>query len=153
MKKLLLPLLLLTAISVGAQDLYVASYNIRYQNDGDTEKGNSWTQRCPVVCGQLNFEHPDIFGTQEVLKPQLDDMLRLLPDYDYIGVGREDGVHGGEHEAIFYDKQKIRLLEHGDFWLSETPDKPGLGWDAACTRICTWGKFKDRKTRLKFFFL
>ena len=153
MKKLLLIVTLLTsAITVVGQELYVASYNIRYQNDGDAKKGNSWTQRCPVVCGQLNFEHPDIFGTQEVLKPQLDDMLRLLPDYDYIGVGREDGVHGGEHEAIFYDKQKMRLLEHGDFWLSETPDKPGLGWDAACTRICTWGKFKDRKTRLKFYF-
>ena len=152
MKKLLLLVLLLTATTLGAQQLYVGTYNIRNKNDGDARNGNGWTQRCPVICGQLNFEHPDIFGTQEVLESQLGDMQRLLPDYSYIGVGREDGIHGGEHEAIFYDKNKMKLMDHGDFWLSETPEKPGLGWDAACTRICTWGKFKDRKTKLKFYF-
>ena len=151
MKKLLF-LLFMAVITASAQPLYVGSYNIRYQNDGDAKAGNGWEQRCPVVCAQLNFEHPDIFGTQEVLKPQLDDMRRLLPDYRYIGVGREDGIHEGEHEAIFYDKNKMKLMEHGDFWLSETPEKPGKGWDAACTRICTWGKFKDRETKLKFYF-
>lgn len=151
-KILLIVILLATATTIVAQELYVASYNIRYQNDDDAKKGNGWNQRCPVICAQLNFEHPDIFGTQEVLKSQLDDLQRLLPEYDYIGVGREDGKHGGEHEAIFYDRERIRLMDHGDFWLSETPEKPGLGWDAACTRICTWGKFKDRKSRKKFYF-
>ena len=69
--------------------------------------------------------------------------------YDYIGVGREDGVHGGEHEAIFYKKDKIKLLDHGDFWLSETPDKPGLGWDAVCIRVCTWGKFGVQAPKMR----
>ena len=84
---------------------------------------------------------PEIFGTQEVLYVQLQDMKKALDGYDYIGIGRDDGQHGGEHEAIFYKKDKLLLLDHGDFWLSETPDKPGLGWDAVCIRICTWGKF------------
>ena len=81
----------LLSLQVGAQALYVGSYNIRYQNNDDNKNGNSWTQRCPVVCDQLNFEHPDIFGAQEVLDPQLHDMLARLDGYDYIGVGREDG--------------------------------------------------------------
>ena len=148
---LLLTCYMLTLASM-AQHLYVGSYNIRYQNDNDAQKGNSWTQRCPVICAQVNFEHPDIFGAQEVLVGQLHDMLQQLDGYDYIGVGREDGKEAGEFAPIFYDKRHIRLLDQGHFWLSETPDKPGLGWDAACTRICTWGLFKDSNTRLKFYF-
>lgn len=149
---LCLAILLTTALILQAQPLYVGSYNIRYQNDGDAKAGNGWPQRMPVLCGQLNFEHPDIFGAQEALIGQIEGMLTLLPDYDYIGLGRDDGIHAGEHSAIFYDKHKLKLLDHGDFWLSETPEKPGLGWDAACVRICTWGRFKDRDTRLKFYF-
>ena len=132
MRRIILSITLcLVAIAIGAQSLYVGSYNIRYDNKEDVQKGNGWKRRCPVVCSQINFEHPDILGAQEVLKQQLDDLLQMLPDYDYIGVGREDGVHKGEHEAIFYDRQKIELLDHSDFWLSETPEKPSLGWDAA----------------------
>lgn len=151
-KTLILTLCCLLAVAGLAQPLYVGSYNIRYQNDDDARKGNSWAQRCPVLCGQVNFEHPDIFGAQEVLVGQLKDMLQQLDGYDYIGVGREDGKELGEYAAIFYDKKKIRLLDEGHFWLSETPEKPGVGWDAACTRICTWGLFKDRTTRLRFYF-
>ena len=154
MKKTILTTLSLViiAMTLQAQQLFVASYNIRYQNEWDTRDGNGWVKRCPVVCGQLNFEHPDIFGTQEVLKSQIDDMLQLLTDYDYIGRGRDDGQSAGEHAAIFYNRKRLQLKEHGDFWLSETPDVPGLGWDAACTRICTWGKFRDRQSRRTFYF-
>jgi len=144
--------LFLVVLLAQGQPLYVGSYNIRYQNEWDARDGNGWLQRMPVLCAQLNFEHPDIFGTQEALESQLNDLLQQLPDYAYIGKGRDDGIHAGEHSAIFYDKNKLKLLAHDDFWLSETPEKPGLGWDAACTRICTWGYFKDRKTRMKFYF-
>jgi len=80
-------------------------------------------------------------------------MQNALDGYDYIGIGRDDGKHGGEHEAIFFKKNKVQLLDHGDFWLSQTPDKPGLGWDAVCIRICTWGKFavKDGERRHGIF--
>ena len=142
----------LMVLAVGAQQLYVGSYNIRYRNDGDAQHGNGWEQRCPVVCDQLNFEHPDIFGAQEVLVGQLHDMLKRLDGYDYIGVGRDDGHEAGEYAAIFYDTKRLRLLDSGHFWLSETPERPTLGWDAVCIRICTWGLFKDRNTRKKFYF-
>ena len=139
-------------LQAGTQSLYVGSYNIRYQNDEDKQGGNGWQQRCPVVCDQLNFEHPDVFGAQEVLEPQLRDMLQRLDGYDYIGVGRDDGKKKGEYAAIFYDKQKLRIVDSGHFWLSETPEKPSLGWDAACIRICTWGLFCDMATGFRFYF-
>ncbi len=148
----LFALVALLCLTVQGQGLYVGTYNIRYENQGDYKKGNGWKQRCPVVCAQINFQHPDVLGTQEVLAEQLDDMKALLTDYDYIGVGRDDGKRKGEHTVIFYDRKTIRLLQQGHFWLSETPDKPGLGWDAACTRICTWGKFRSRKAGKTFYF-
>jgi endonuclease/exonuclease/phosphatase family metal-dependent hydrolase len=96
------------------------------------------------MCDQVNFMSPDIFGAQEVLHVQLVDMLAGLDGYDYIGVGRDDGKTAGEYAAIFYKTDRLRLLDQGNFWLSETPDRPGLGWDAACVRICTWGRFASQ---------
>lgn len=142
MKKFfLLAMLFVATFQLNAQQLLVGSYNIRYKNTNDSVNGNVWTKRCQVICDQVNFMAPDIFGAQEVLHPQLQDMLKALDGYGYIGIGRDDGKQAGEYEAIFYKTDKLKLLDHGDFWLSETPDKPGLGWDAACIRLCTWGKF------------
>ncbi|MBO7469569.1 MAG: endonuclease/exonuclease/phosphatase family protein [Bacteroidales bacterium] len=157
MKKLLfLTLFIILMLAVPAQEMLVGSYNIRYKNRNDSLNGNVWTKRCQVICDQVNFMNPLIFGTQEVLYNQLQDLQQGLDGYDYIGIGRDDGERGGEHEAIFYKKDQLTLLDSGNFWLSETPEKPGLGWDAACIRICTWGKFqvnaKKKKDRTTFYF-
>ena len=152
MKKLLLCLLLFGCCALEAQQVTVASYNIRNKNASDSLNGNVWQVRSEVICQQINTEEPIVFGTQEVLYTQLLDMLTLLDNYDYIGVGREDGKQGGEYSAIFYKKDKLKKLDEGWFWLSTTPDKPSKGWDAACTRICTWGKFQHRQTNKVFFF-
>ena len=137
---LFLAFITIATMQLSAQML-VGTYNIRNKNDGDSIKGNVWGKRCQVICDQVNFLSPDIFGAQEVLHGQLMDMLARLDGYDYIGVGRDDGKTGGEYEPVFYKKDRLRLLDEGNFWLSETPDRPGLGWDAACVRICSWGKF------------
>lgn len=153
MKRILLvAILMLCAVVVSAQDLYVGTYNIRYKNKDDSIKGNVWTKRCQVMCDQINFESPDVLGMQEVLVGQLHDFQRLLDNYSYIGVGRDDGKEAGEYAAIFYKNDRVKLLDSGNFWLNETPDVPKLGWDAACIRICTWGKFKDLRTKKKFYF-
>lgn len=145
-------LTVLLSVTAIAQEMLVGTYNIRYKNDGDSLRGECWGKRCQVICDQINFMSPSIFGTQEVLHTQLQDLLHGLRNYDYIGVARDDGMTKGEYAAIFYEKSRIRLLDHGDFWLNETPDRPALGWDAACIRICTWGKFKDRRSGKKFYF-
>ncbi len=129
------------AVAALSAQMLVGSYNIRLNVSSDSVAGNGWHQRCRVICDQVNFMSPDIFGTQEVLHGQLMDMLEGLDGYDYLGVGRDDGKTRGEYAAIFYKPESLRLLDQGNFWLSETPDRPGLGWDAACVRVCTWGKF------------
>lgn len=143
MKKKMLLSLLFTAFAVVqlSAQMLVGSYNIRLKVSSDSIAGNVWQKRCQVICDQVNFMSPDIFGAQEVLHVQLLDMLAGLDGYDYIGVGRDDGKTGGEYAAIFYKTDRLRLLDQGNFWISETPDRPGLGWDAACVRICSWGKF------------
>ena len=153
MRRLFSLLLFFCCITIVAQELTIGSYNIRYQNRGDSIRGNGWQDRCPSICNQLLWERPDIFGTQEVLHAQLLDLEKGLKTYQWIGVGRDDGKQAGEYAAIFYNPQRVELLEEGHFWLNETPDRPALGWDAACIRICTWGHFRDRLTQKDFYFL
>ena len=141
-----------TAFAEGTAKFNVATYNIRQLNGDDDKEGNGWERRCPYVADLIKFHDFNIFGTQEGFKSQLEDLKAALPGYDYIGVAREDGKEEGEHSAIFYDTNMFELLDHGDFWLSETPDKPGLGWDAACVRICSWGKFRHKETGKVFQF-
>lgn len=153
MKRLFLSLIAICfCMAIGAQQLFVGSYNIRYHNSNDDKAGNVWTKRCQVICDQINFEDPDVFGAQEVLVEQLHDLLGKLDGYGYIGVGRDDGKEAGEYAAIFYKKDRVELLRDGHFWLNETPDQPKLGWDAACVRICTWGEFRQKQSKKKFYY-
>ncbi len=122
------------------ENLNIATYNIRYANPGD--KGNLWQDRSPHLINLIRFHKIDLFGTQEGLVTQLKDIQQAL-DFPYIGVGRDQGDDKGEFSAIFYNPEKFQLLEKGDFWLSETPEKPSKGWDASLNRICSWGKFKS----------
>lgn len=152
MKKILFLSLILISTIVSAQKINVASYNIRNDNKGDVIHGNGWQQRCPVIAGIVQINDFDIFGMQEVKNNQIMDLLKVLPDYKYIGVGREDGKTEGEYSPIFYNIHKFQLLSSNTFWLSETPDKPGKGWDADYMRVCTWGKFKVRADGFTFWY-
>ncbi len=144
---------LIMGLGIAAQTLKVGSYNIRYQNQEDSLKGNGWRSRCQSICNQIWWENPDIFGTQEVLHPQLLDLEHGLGGYRWIGVGRDDGKQKGEYAAIFYNPHRVELIQDGHFWLNETPDRPALGWDAACIRICTWGRFRHLQSGREFYFL
>lgn len=143
----------LWCMCAAAQELTVGSYNIRNNANSDSIIGNGWRKRCKPMCDQIHWERPDVFGTQEVLHAQLMDLAKGLPDYQWIGVGRDDGKEAGEYAAIFYNPSRVKLVEQGNFWLSETPDRPSLGWDAACIRICTWGRFLDLRSQKEFLFL
>lgn len=152
MKKTCLGLLLLLLVQyVSAQQYTVGSYNLRFDNPSDS--GNLWVNRAPVVAALIRFHEYDILGTQEGLLNQLQDINKALPEYERYGIGRDDGKDAGEHSAIFFKKDKFELLQKGDFWLSETPEKPSRGWDSrCCNRICTWVKLKDKKSGKQFFF-
>ncbi|NLC67406.1 MAG: endonuclease/exonuclease/phosphatase family protein [Clostridiaceae bacterium] len=127
------------------------TFNICSGN-AEKENDNSWKHRKEMVASIIRFHRVDVAGLQEVLKNQLDDLSRLLPDYAWIGVGRDDGIEKGEFTPLFYLKNRLEVLESGHFWLSKTPDVPGSrSWDAVCRRILTWSKFRDRITEKVFF--
>lgn len=154
MKAKLLLLLCIASCSyfVNAQTMTVATYNIRNDaNSDDAKNGNGWQQRLPEVCNLIKYHDFDIFGTQEGLYHQLENMKEQLPEMDYIGVGRDDGKQAGEYSAIFYKKDKFKLLDSGNFWLSNNSSKPNMGWDAVCIRICSWGKFKEKTSGKEFY--
>ena len=153
----------LVAFTAVAQELNVGSYNIRNGSPlrpgrerpkkGDYSKFNGWDDRKDQLCDMINLEAFDVFGAQEVRKKQLDYMMERLPDYEYIGVGRDDGAEKGEFCPIIYRKKDLKLLNSGTFWLSETPDEVSKGWDGACRRICTWGYFQRKCDKSRFYFL
>ena len=135
-----------------AQQFRIATYNIRQKNTHDT--GNMWDERKEALTNLIKFHQFEIFGTQEGFNDQLVDMERLLPGFKYIGVGRDDGAEKGEYSAIFYDTKRFEVAKNGTFWLSATDiSKPNKGWDAALPRICTWGIFKDKKTKKQFILM
>jgi endonuclease/exonuclease/phosphatase family metal-dependent hydrolase len=129
--------------------LNLSSFNLRLDTESDGE--NAWPNRKEMVKGVIRFYELDIIGTQEGFKHQLEDILEL-GDYVYVGGGRDDGVDAGEHSAIIYNKNRFEVVDKGDFWFSETPGVPSKGWDATCcNRICSWAKFRERKSGKEFF--
>ena len=135
----------------GDNTLKVMSYNIRLgsANDGT----NSWALRYPATAEMIEDQMPDIFGVQEALASQIRFIEDNFVDYKSVGVGREDGKKDGEHMSIFWNKKTVSLLKWGTFWLSETPEKPSMGWDAACKRTATWALMKCKKTGKKFYYV
>ena len=135
--------------NIYSQPHSIISYNIRYDNDWDIE--NSWEIRRNKI-GQILVQYSaSIIGIQEGLLNQVQYIDSSLIDYEYVGVGRDDGKKKGEFCAIYFDTTRYVLLKNSTFWLSETPDTISVGWDAALERICTYGLFKDRITKKEFW--
>lgn len=132
-----------------SQKLDIMSYNIRLSLDSDKE--NSWNNRKDDALALMEYYHPDIIGVQEAVPQQMTDIKNGLKDYDFVGVGRDDGKNKGEYSAIFYNRNKLEVLQSGTFWLSETPNKPSKGWDAAYNRVCTYALFRTKKGGKKFW--
>lgn len=131
-----------------AQSLKLMTYNIRLDVESDGE--NNWSHRKAFFTSQMQFYEPDIFGIQEAKPNQVIDIATSLPQYNYIGTGRE-GINKGESSNIFYKKTRFKILKSNTFWLSETPELVSKGWDAAFNRVCTYALFEDVTTKKTFW--
>lgn len=156
MKRILSIFLLLMCIAPlacqkKADSIKVMSYNIRYGTADDGEY--SWPFRCEAAAAMILDQRPAVFGVQEALPLQLAFLQENCPMYKWVGVGREDGVSEGEHMSVFYDTSRVALQDWGTYWLSETPDEPSLGWDAACRRTATWVLLTDLDAGKSFYFV
>ena len=131
-------------------ELTVMSFNVRFDNPNDGI--NAWPNRIPLVEQYMYEKMPDIVGMQENLHHQNEDLLRIMPGYAYVGTGRDDGAKGGEFSPIFYRTDIFELLDHSQFWLSETPDVPGsIGWAAVLPRVVVWAKLKHLESEKELF--
>src|SRR5690606_27129375 len=127
----------------------IITFNIRYNTPDDGV--NAWSNRKEMVTELLRNYKADIFGLQEALHEQILDIEHALPEYSWVGVGREDGKKGGEFCPVFFIKSDFTILNSGTYWLSEIPGIPGKGWDAAFNRVLTWVHFQSRVTGKQFF--
>ena len=134
-------------------EIKVMSYNIRMSGNPEADGPNYWDFRKEASLNLIHDENPTVFGLQEACPDQMDYMVENLPEYGYIGVGRDDGKRKGEFMSIFYKKDEVELIDGGTFWLSETPDEVSKGWDAACFRTCTWAILKKKDTGKKFVYM
>jgi endonuclease/exonuclease/phosphatase family metal-dependent hydrolase len=124
------------------------TFNVRHATDPTP---NSWEERLPLIRELLQRENPDLIGTQECYYHQIKDMLSVLPDYDYIGLGREGGSRG-EYSAIFYRRDRFDVLEYDHYWLSDTPGLIGsTTWNHEAPRMVTWGRFRELDSGLQFY--
>lgn len=110
------------------------------------KEGHEIEKRIPLLIKMLREQMPSSFGVQEAHIQWMKAISEGMPEYDYVGVGREDGNEEGEYAAVFYLKDKFDASDYGNFWISETPDVPSKGWDSACTRIATFVKLTDKET-------
>jgi endonuclease/exonuclease/phosphatase family metal-dependent hydrolase len=121
MRKIFFLILILVPVSLFSQQMNIITFNIRFNNPSDGI--NAWTNRIEMVSGLLKFHEADIFGLQEALIGQIEDIQKNLPEFEWFGVGRDDGEKAGEFSPIFVNKTKFILIENGTFWLSESPEK------------------------------
>ncbi|HAL53268.1 endonuclease/exonuclease/phosphatase family protein [Sphingobacterium siyangense] len=143
--------LCLSFLSYG-QEFIAGSYNIRQRNTVDVD--NMWNDRKVPLTNLIKYHGFDIFGIQEGFFDQVQDLKKLLPGFDYVGVGRDDGAQEGEHSAIYYNTNRFKAIKSGTFWLSASDtEHPNKGWDAALPRICTWGIFEDKANKKRFIFM
>lgn len=120
----------------------VMTFNVCYGGVGKT----AMRRRAPYLTKDVRLYMPDSIGFQEATSSWIHVLQEALPEYAYVGVGRDNGKAAGEHNPVFYRKDKYDLVDNGTFWLSETPERVSVGWDAAFNRICTWVVLKDKKT-------
>jgi endonuclease/exonuclease/phosphatase family metal-dependent hydrolase len=137
--------------SDAAGELRVMSFNIRYGTAPDGE--DHWDKRHDLVFEVIRTHRPDVVGLQEALRFQLDAIREALPIYDEIGVGRDNGQDKGEYNTILYRKDRLKVLESGNFWYSDTPSVPGSKhWGNNLPRICTWAHLELRDASQKRFY-
>ncbi len=147
--KLKLLIFLIIPVIAFSQTINIMTYNIRYDNPADGD--NAWNIRKESLAGQVQKYNPAILGIQEGLYSQVLYLDSCLTNYTYVGVGREDGKTRGEYSAIFYDTTRFIVLESSTFWLSKTPGKVSVGWDAALERICTYALLQSRESGKKIW--
>jgi endonuclease/exonuclease/phosphatase family metal-dependent hydrolase len=140
----------LLAIAQDSAALRVMTFNVRYPSKGDGS--NVWENRRDLLIDTIRRSRPDVMGAQELFHMQGEYIVEQLPEFAWFGVSRR-GNQEDEHMGVFYLKGRLRPVETGNFWLSETPDQPGsMSWNVTLPRMVTWAIFEDLRNGRRFHY-
>ncbi|PKA52903.1 hypothetical protein AXF42_Ash001884 [Apostasia shenzhenica] len=105
-----------------------------HEGDLPEDSPNAWEKRREICVSVITSYSPTILCTQQGRASNL-----FLLGYDQFGISRKGSDDTmDEHCTIFYDKEKVELLEGGTFWLSESPSVPGsMSWGSTVPCIAT----------------
>ena len=150
MRALVCGLFMVSALSA-ADTLRVMTFNVRYPAQGDG--ANVWENRKDLLVDTIRRHNPDVMGTQELFHSQGQSIVEKLPHYAWFGVSRR-GNQQDEHMGVFYRKDRLKVIDSGNYWLSETPDQPGSSaWNMSLPRMVTWAEFEDVKNGKRFHYV
>jgi endonuclease/exonuclease/phosphatase family metal-dependent hydrolase len=141
------------AWAVSEKSVTVMSYNIRCGSCEDPSDVNHWSKRKFLVAKVIRAAKADVVGLQEAELFQVADLVALLKDFDWVGVGREDGREQGEMNAVLVRKKRFSIAAQQTLWLSPTPDKVSRGWDAALNRTVALLTLKSKESGRSWYFL
>lgn len=150
MKRFVFCLLLAASAAIAADTLRVMTFNVRYPNPNDGD--DVWEKRKDILVDTIREKTPDVFGTQELFFAQGEYITGKASGYAWFGLSRR-GNHEDEHMGVFYRRDRLKVIESGNFWLSETPEKPGSSsWDVSLPRMVTWALFEMAPGGRRFYF-
>jgi len=139
----------LSAAETAPLELKLMTYNLRYAS---AQPPNAWPERRPLMQALIEREAPDVIGTQEGLYLQLRELAAVLPNYEWIGLGRAGGSRD-EFAAVFYRRDRLEPVAFDHFWLSDTPEVVGsITWGHTYRRMVTWVRFREKTTGREFYF-
>ena len=151
-RTLLAVLAFAAVVPATAQDspLRVMAFNVRLPIASDGP--NAWEHRRDLLVRTIADARPDIIGTQELFKLQGDYIVERLPDYAWFGIDRRGG-HADEHMGVFYRRDRLRVVDSGNYWLSDTPEVAGsITWGHPLPRMVTWALMETIDGGRRFYF-
>lgn len=148
MRALFLSALLLATPATAREPLRVMTFNVRLPVEADG--ANRWEARRDLAARTIARTRPAVIGTQELHQRQGDDLIARLPGYRWFGIDRRGG-HADEHMGVLYDTRRLRVIDSGQFWLSDTPEVPGsISWGHPYPRMVTWAIFERIRDKRRF---
>lgn len=143
------------ATAANNENIRIMTYNIPMGNIKETDGNgqNTWINRSYAIHRYLLDVAPDLIGMQEPVRQSLIDMLVGIPKYALVGRGRnKEAADGGEYSCILYRIDRFRVIDHGTYWLTDTPDVYSKVEGSAHYRIATWAYMEDIQTGARFLY-
>lgn len=124
----------------------IVTYNLRCIYD-KWDGVNSFIHRAGFIYEKITAENPEIIAFQEVVEKSRDFLVKLFPEYIFLGHFR-NADYTGEGVFTAVRKDAIEVLGFEDFWLSPTPAIAGSRYEnqSQCPRTCLMTQLRHKES-------